>query len=89
MPEDVEDEKRVSRNIMVSVEIDRQMEELRKKNAGNITILTSRSDQWNYILSMGLWAHNLKEEYGHDDFERFVETVKKLNLKKVDLSKLI
>ena len=84
-----ENEKRVSRNIMISAEIDRQMEDLRKKKAGNITILTSRSDTYEYILSMGLWANNLKEEYGHDDFEKFVDTIKKINLKKVDLAKLV
>jgi hypothetical protein len=82
-------EKRVSRNIMISSEIDRRMEDLRKKKAGNITILTSRSDLYEYMLSMGLWAHDLKESYGHEDFERLVETIKKINLKKVDLSKLL
>lgn len=81
---------RTSRNIMVARKIDSYIQDMRIVNKGMITETTkSRSDVYNEILGLGIEIHNLKKELGEKEFERIWSLLHKLDLNKIDISKLI
>lgn len=86
-----EDEERaVSRNIMVNKKIDNVLEDARIINKGMSTeTLRSRSDVYNEILGLGVEIYNIKRDLGEKEFSRVWTIINKLDLKKVDLDKII
>lgn len=78
------------RNIMVNNKIDKFMEESRIINKGMPTqILRGRSDIYNEILGLGIGMYQLKKELGEHEFERVWQLLNKLDLKKVNLEKIL
>ena len=87
---DNDDDKPVSRNVMINKKIDNILEELRIINKGMSTeTLRSRSDIYNEILGLGVEIHNIKRELGEKEFDRIWTVINKLDLKKVDIEKVL
>ena len=79
-----------SRNIMVNVKIDSYMEDARIINRDMPTeILRSRSDVYNEIVGLGIGIYKLKKELGEKEFGRVWQLLNKLDLKKVNLEKIL
>ena len=88
--DDDDNSKPAARNVMINKKIDNLLEELRIINKGMSTeTLKSRSDVYNEILGLGIEIHNIKRELGEKEFDRVWTIINKLDLKKVDLEKVI
>lgn len=85
-----EDDKPVSRNVMINKNIDKILEAARIINKGLSTeTLKSRSDVYNEILGLGIEIYNIKRDLGEKEFDRIWKIINKLDLKKVDIEKII
>jgi len=82
-------EKRISRNVTIDQSKVDILEELRIINTGTTTTKRHRSDVYNEIIGYGLSMHQLKNELGEKEFNRIWEWINKLDLTKVDITKLI
>ena len=87
---DEEQSDRISRNVMIDRKLDDYIESKRIKNKGTeYEFMCSRSDTWNYFVSMGVFFGKIADDIGETEFEKLKALLKKLNLKKIDLSKII
>ena len=85
-----EEPNRISRNIMIDKKIDDYIEAKRIRNKGtDYEFVCSRSDTWNDITGEGVFFTKIRDEYGQAEYEKIKALLTKLNLKKVDISKLI
>jgi hypothetical protein len=85
-----EEPKRINRNIMVDKKIDSIMEELRIRNKDSDSEITiSRSDIWNVVAAAGIPIYKLQLEYGQQEYQRVMNLLNKLDLKKVDIEKIL
>jgi hypothetical protein len=81
---------RTSRNVMIDTNKDTFLEEMRIINKGMSTeCRRGRSDVYNEVISYGIEIIKLKRDIGDKDFEKTWSLLHKINLQKVDISKLI
>jgi hypothetical protein len=79
---------RFARNIAVDEDKDKILESLRVVNTGFSRTIRHRSDVYNEILGYGIDICKLKRELGEGEFERLWNWLKKVNLQKIDITKL-
>jgi len=84
------DNKSISRNIMINGKLDRLIEESRIINKGSSTeIKVSRSDKVNEFLALGAPMYKLKQELGEEEIKKIIQLLQKLNLREVNLEKIL
>jgi hypothetical protein len=86
---DENEKNRIPMNVMIDKELYKKIEEKRVKKIGATIINFSRSDTVNHLVGLGLPIHDLREELGEAEFDRIWNFILKLDLKKVDITKII
>jgi hypothetical protein len=83
----IEEQDKESVHVRIDKDLYTNLEKLRVKKHSKIVV--NRSDIYNETLFYGYGIQKIKEELGDKDFEKFWTMINKLNLREIDISKLI